>query len=190
MELIRILEIMGQDNSTTIRIFIIIILLLLGALILIMNGISSDNKEYVPNHCVINFYDDFGTNILSIDGNKICLEACCSYADSPTNLVTLSMDGCIISQASNTFIVVSDGIQSINSFNISAISDVANISSTQNISKLVLIYTNSQVPIAVFGGQSIHTENLENLPETTKVIIDGLSLYIHKAHYLIVNSNE
>ncbi len=44
-------------------------------------------------------------------------------------------------------------------------------------------------PICAFSGDDVYWEVSENLPKTTKVMIDGKALYIHRANFQIIDKD-
>lgn len=55
--------------------------------------------------------------------------------------------------------------------------------------KVVIICSQLGMPIAVYGGKDVYWEIPDDLPKTTKLTIDGKALYIHRANYILLNSN-
>ena len=43
------------------------------------------------------------------------------------------------------------------------------------------------VPICAYGGNSVYWEIPDDLPKTTKLMIDGKPLYIHRANYVMMD---
>ena len=44
------------------------------------------------------------------------------------------------------------------------------------------------VPICAYGGNDVYWEIPEDLPKTTKLMIDGKPLYIHRANYVMLDT--
>ena len=66
-----------------------------------------------------------------------------------------------------------------------------NINKIQNIlgtPKVVIVCSQLGVPVAVYGGNSVYWEIPHDLPKTTKLNIDGKALYIHRANYILLDS--
>lgn len=56
--------------------------------------------------------------------------------------------------------------------------------------KVVVISSQLGVPIAVYGGgEKVYYEIPDDLPKMTKLNIDGKALYIHRANYIIIDTN-
>ena len=43
------------------------------------------------------------------------------------------------------------------------------------------------IPIAAFSGDDVYWEVPEDLPQMTKLMVDGKALYIHRANYQIID---
>lgn len=177
------------------------------------NSLKNIKGELIGNNFNISFYDNFGTNILNMEGSKVGLES--NYVstksiDSDGNssesyevssVITLTVDGNSIAQTGNTIIFAEKGLNKLDNFelpdNISTnggtfniidrnINDIKNLIGTP---KVVVICSQLGVPIAVYGGDSVYWEIPDDLPKTTKLNIDGKALYIHRANYILLDSS-
>lgn len=177
------------------------------------NEMKNIKGELIGNHFTIDFYDNFGNDILTIDGKKVGLEAnyvktasISSDGTSSTNyelssVVTLTVDGNQVAQTGNTVIFAEDGIKKLEDFNLPDkitteggsinifdrnINDIKNVLGTK---KVVVVCSQLGVPLAVFGGNDVYWEIPDDLPKTTKLNIDGLALYIHRANYILLDGD-
>jgi len=55
-------------------------------------------------------------------------------------------------------------------------------------SQIVVVQTQSGVPICAYSGDSVYCDTAENLPNTTKVMVDGKALYVHCANFQIIDN--
>lgn len=173
---------------------------------------KSIKGELKGNHFDINFYDNNGDNILNIDGKKVGIEA--NYikekqinsdgqletAYSQTSVITITVDGNQVAQTGNTVIFVEDGIEKIEDFSLPETITTdggtinildRNINRIKNIlgtSKVVVVCSQLGTPIAVYGGDEVYWEVPDDLPKTTKLSIDGKALYIHRANYILLDT--
>ena len=176
------------------------------------NEMKNIKGELIGNNFSIDFYDNFGSNILTIYGNKVGLEA--NYVSTTSidsegaestnyelsSVVTLTIDGNQVAQTGNTVIFAEKGLQKLEDFKISDeistsggtinildrnINDIKNVLGTP---KVVIICSQLGVPLAVYGGKSVYWEIPNDLPKTTKLNIDGKALYIHRANYILLDS--
>ena len=176
------------------------------------NEMKNIKGELIGNNFSIDFYDNFGSNILTIYGNKVGLEA--NYVSTTSidsegaestnyelsSVVTLTIDGNQVAQTGNTVIFAEKGLQKLEDFKISDeistsggtinildrnINDIKNVLGTP---KIVIICSQLGVPLAVYGGKSVYWEIPNDLPKTTKLNIDGKALYILRANYILLDS--
>ena len=54
-------------------------------------------------------------------------------------------------------------------------------------SRIVVIKSRLGQPIAAFSGDDVYWEVPEDLPQMTKLMVDGKALYIHRANYQIID---
>ncbi|MCI9177658.1 MAG: DUF5052 family protein [Clostridia bacterium] len=180
---------------------------------LLSNTIKNVKGELIGNHFNIEFYDNFGNNILNIEGTKVGLEA--NYVNTKSvdsdgvesknyelsSVITMTVDGNQVAQTGNTIIFAEDGLKKLEDFELP--DDIAtsggtinifdrNINEIKNIlgtPKVVIVCSQLGVPVAVYGGKQVYWEIPNDLPKTTKLNIDGLALYIHRANYILLDNN-
>lgn len=58
----------------------------------------------------------------------------------------------------------------------------------QNGEKVVIIQSQDGYNIGAFVGTDITWEVVETLPKTTRIMVDGLPLYIHRCSFTIIDS--
>lgn len=56
-------------------------------------------------------------------------------------------------------------------------------------SRLVIIQSQLGNPICVYSGNEVSWDIPSNLPKTTRVMIDGMAIYIHRANFAIVDTS-
>lgn len=54
-------------------------------------------------------------------------------------------------------------------------------------SRVVIIQSQLGDPICAYSGDDVYYEVCEDLPKTTKLMIDGKALYIHRANFQIID---
>lgn len=187
-------------------------LILLGSCGWFSNQMKNIKGELIGNHFTIDFYDNFGSNILTIDGTKVGIEA--NYVTSKSiesdgtsstnyelsSVVTMTVDGNQVAQTGNTVIFAEDGLKKLEDFNLPETITTSggsinlldrNINAIKNLigtPKVVIVCSQLGVPIAVYGGEDVYWEIPSDLPKTTKLNIDGLALYIHRANYILLDN--
>ena len=55
--------------------------------------------------------------------------------------------------------------------------------------RIVVVKSQMGVPICAFSGKEVYYEVCDDLPKTTKLMIDGKALYIHRANFQIIDSD-
>ena len=56
-------------------------------------------------------------------------------------------------------------------------------------SRVVVIKSQLGVPICAYSGKDVYWEVPDDLPKTTKLMVDGKALYIHRANFQIIDLN-
>lgn len=169
--------------------------------------------ELIGNSFDVSIYDNFGTNILNIHGDKVQVDnniVEVKSVDSSGNWSTTyemssvtsnTIDGDNMNQVGNTVIYAERGLNKITDFELPTdietsggtfnlldrnINDIKNLIGTP---KVVVISSQLGVPIAVYGGKSVYYEIPDDLPKMTKLSIDGKALYVHRANYIILDTD-
>lgn len=174
----------------------------------------SDLKgSLIGNEFNIQFYDNNGIGYLTVVGHKVDVEGVTVETNSVdedgekttnyelSSVISITVDGSNMEQVGNTVIFEESGLNKVTDFKLPEeiiasggtftaldrqINDVKNIFGT---SKIVVISSQLGVPIAVYGGNSVYWEVPDDLPKMTKLNIDGKALYIHRANYIILDTN-
>lgn len=178
------------------------------------NEMKTIKGNLIGNHFNIGFYDNFGSNVLNVSGNKVGLEA--NYIETKsvdsegndttnyeqTSVITLTVDGHQMVQTGDSVIFAEEGLKKIEDFEMEK--DIVsngggtlnildrNINKLKNIigtSKVIIICSQLGVPIEVYGGEEVYWEIPDDLPKTTKLNIDGKALYVHRANYVILDAD-
>lgn len=55
--------------------------------------------------------------------------------------------------------------------------------------KTIVISSQLGIPIAVYAGDSVGVSVPDDLPKMTKLTIDGKALYVHRANYVIMDTD-
>ena len=195
------------------------VLLLVVAVVFNMTGcawldseIADMKGELIGNSFDVSIYDNFGTNILNIHGDKVQVnnnvvevksvdsDGTWSTTYEMSSVTSNTIDGSNMEQVGNTVIYAEKGLNKITDFELPT--DITtsggtfnlldrNINSIKNIigtSKVVVISSQLGVPIAVYGGEKVYYEIPDDLPKFTKLSIDGKALYINRANYIILDT--
>ena len=158
----------------------------------------------------IEFYDNYGAKFLTSNGERIDLEG--NYVEVSSDgenisyelssVVTITIDGKNMETTGSTVIFEGKGLKKLADFSISetnstsnSVMDITSISRNVNefknhfgVSKVVVIQSQMGVPICAYGGNNVYWEIPDDLPKTTKLMIDGKPLYIHRANYVLLDT--
>jgi hypothetical protein len=121
------------------------------------------------------------------------------YVESMSSVVTITIDGNDVQSCGSTVIFCEDGLNAEVDFNTTKIESNADslldntiISKTVNKyknyfgkSRVVVIQSQLGNPICAYSGDDVYWEVCKDLPKTTKLMIDGKALYIHRANFQI-----
>lgn len=160
------------------------------------------------------FYSNTGERFMTVQGENISLSSNVvkerSYSEDDgwryvytlSSVVTITVDGSQIENCGSTVIFAQDdlepdadfeGIDSIESES-NGITDWTMIAGVVNSYKnyfgkptVVVIQSQLGVPICAYSGKDVYWEVCEDLPKTTKLMIDGKALYIHRANFQIID---
>ena len=163
------------------------------------------------------FYDNSGNlnmvttgERISISGNKVKERGYDSEGYSITtyslsSVVTITIDGKQMVTCGDTVIFAEEGMKKevdfgledigeINSGSDGSFGDYTSIARFVNNYKnafgkpmVVVIQSQLGVPICAYSGEEVYWEVCEDLPKTTKLMVDGKALYIHRANFKIID---
>lgn len=159
------------------------------------------------------FYSNTGDRFLTVQGQKINLSSNIvkeakyddsdgwGYTQAMSSVVTITIDGDEIINCGSTVIFAEDGLSPDVSFTQSDIKSSANgIGGNTLVAGIVNKYKNSfgkpkvaviqsQMgdPLCAYSGKEVYWEVCEDLPKTTKLMIDGKALYIHRANFQLID---
>ena len=176
------------------------------------NEVNSLNGSITGNTYECQFYSNDGNKFMKLTGQKIDINANpirekvygdrgWEYAKTLSSVVTITVDGHQISNCGSTVLFVEDGLMPDVDFQIENIdSETSGLGDNTIIANVVNKYKNafgkpvvaviqSQLgdPICAFSGSNVYWEVCEDLPKTTKLMIDGHALYIHRANFQLID---
>lgn len=176
--------------------------------------INSLNGKIRGNTYNISFYSNEGENFMEMSGKKIDMNS--NVVEEPTykddswgytrtlsSVVTITIDGKEVESCGSTVLFAENGLNTsinfkqpnkIDSTSNGKVSDNTVIAKTINkyknyFGKARVIVVQSQLgdPICAYSGDKVYWEVCDNLPKTTKIMIDGKALYIHRANFQIID---
>ena len=176
------------------------------------NEVNSLNGSITGNTYECQFYSNDGNKFMTLTGQKIDINANpirekvygdrgWAYTKTLSSVVTITVDGHQMSNCGSTVLFVEDGLMPDVDFQIENIdSETSGLGDNTIIANVVNKYKNafgkpvvaviqSQLgdPICAFSGSNVYWEVCEDLPKTTKLMIDGHALYIHRANFQLID---
>lgn len=177
------------------------------------SGIQDIKGDIVGATYTGEFYSNTGEKFMTVHGEKINMSANVvkeytytsdgwGYVKTLSSVVTITIDGHEMTNCGSTVIFREDGLEpdvdfiypeNINSTaeGIGANTSIANIvNQYKNYfgkPKVVLIQSQLGDPICAYSGDSVYWEVCQDLPKTTKVMIDGHALYIHRGNFQLID---
>lgn len=171
-----------------------------------LSGISEFKGSLIGNSYNINFYDNYGAKFLTTKGNKIDMDG--NYTtdvngnSNLSSVVTITIDGKEIETCGSTVIFEGKGLSPSVDFTLNeqisstgdSITSLTSISKVLNKYKnyfgkkrVVLIQSQLGTPICAYEGNDVYWDIPEDLDKTTKLMIDDVPLYIHRANFQIID---
>ena len=158
-----------------------------------------------------------GNTFMNVSGQKIDLQSNVikektynsnngwGYNQTLSSVVTVIIDGKTIESCGSTMIFAENGLnpevdfkspEVIKSTSDGSFGDNVFIASIVNKyknyfgkSRVVVIQSQLGDPICAYSGNDVYWEVCQDLPKTTKLMIDGKALYIHRANFQIIDKN-
>ena len=191
--------------------------LLLSGCAMLGSYIGDLKGNLIGNSFHMETYDNFGNLTMTASGDKINLKGnrvrevkatdegySTSYELS--SVITITIDGKEMESCGDTLIFAEDGLKKDLDFtspefiksNSSIVDLTDNTSIAYQINKyrnkigkkrVVVIKSQTGHPLCVYSGNSVYWEIPANLPKTTKLMIDGKALYIHRANFQIIDKS-
>ena len=181
------------------------------------NEVNELNGSITGNTYNAGFYTNQGENFMNVSGQKIDLQSNVikektynsnngwGYNKTLSSVVTVIIDGKTTESCGSTMIFAENGLNPEVDFNspevIKSTSDgsfgdnvfIASIvNKYKNYfgkSRVVVIQSQLGDPICAYSGNEVYWEVCQDLPKTTKLMIDGKALYIHRANFQIIDKN-
>lgn len=196
--------------KTFIAISLIIIIAVFGFTSCKSQGIFSWLHGYksslVGSSYTISTYDHYGVMDMRITGERIDMDA--NYIDGEdgssemSSVITFTIDGKEMEACGDTIIIAEEGLkpvdfemaQNINSYFSNDPTELPVLAKVINQyknffgkSRVVVIKSQLGIPICAFSGEDVYWEVADELPKSTKLMVDGKALYIHRANFKIID---
>lgn len=178
------------------------------------NKISELSGNIKGNTYECQFYSNSGELFMTAEGENINMRPNIveeySYSgdswmitETMSSVITITIDGKQMESCGSTILFIEEGLLPDVEFDTEkvdvsseadSIGDMAVVAETVNkyknyFGKPTVVVIQSQLgdPICAFSGEDVYWEVSENLPKTTKLMIDGKALYIHRANFQIID---
>ena len=196
----------------------IALMLLLATLLTGCAGFQSDvnslNGSITGNTYECQFFSNHGQKFMTMTGQKIDINENIvreriytnkgwGYTKTLSSVITVTVDGNEVESCGTTILFIEDGLTPDVDFTMQDITSVAQgildntiLANTVNRyknwfgkSRVVVIQSQMGDPIMAFSGDEVYYTVCEDLPKTTKLMIDGHALYIHRANFQIIDKD-
>ena len=177
------------------------------------SGINDMKGSITGNTYNASFYSNDGNLFMTASGEQIDLDSNIvreltytgdgwGYTKTLSSVMTVTIDGHQMESCGSTIIFAESGLTPDVNFHVDDIDSHSDgtIGSMTSVAGVVNSYRNSfgkpQVvviqsqlgdPICAYSGNNVYWEVREDLPKTTKLMIDGKALYIHRANFQIID---
>ena len=196
--------------------FKLIMIILISILIVNLTGcasirdkIANIRGDLIGKHFVISAFDNYANKILTVEGSKITVGLLENEANLDpeaagyeSSVLELTVNGKQMFQVGNTIIFSEDGLDMVEDFGMPTDVTVDSgggfvpfdrlINELKNKigkEKTIIISSQMGIPIGVYQGEEVFVTVPDNLPKMTRLNIDGKSLYIHRANYIILDTD-
>lgn len=184
---------------------------------LLDNEVNELNGSITGNTYNASFYSNEGEKFMDMSGQKIDLasnivkeqsynsDGGWGYTQTLSSVVTVTIDGKEVESCGSTMIFSEKGLnpevdfkspEVINSTTDGSLGDNVIIASVVNKyknyfgkSRVVVIQSQLGDPICAYSGDEVYWQVCQDLPKTTKLMIDGKALYIHRANFQIIDKS-
>ena len=196
-----------MKKKRRLLILLLLVLLSLSSCAQIRDFISTTTGSLIGQDFNILVYDSYGNNTMKMHGSRINIEIVEekknkdeSMANS-SSVLEITANGRQILQVGNTMIFAEKGLDMVEDFEMDQNLEIRpggsivpfnryinDLKNKIGEDKTVVISTPMGTPIGVYQGKNVYVTVPGDLPKMTRLNIDGRSLYIHRANYLILDS--
>ena len=198
-----------MNKKRSLLVLALVLLVTLTGCAQIRDKIGLFKGQLIGQEFDITVFDHYSNKVMEVSGNKVNIELLknASNIDESSEgyksgVLEITVNGKQMFQVGNTMIFEEKGLEMVDGFEIpdkvevdsggflvpmdKFINDYAN---KIGKAKTVIISTPKGVPIGLYEGKNVYVTVPEDLPKMTRLNIDGKSLYIHRANYLILDSD-
>ena len=176
--------------------------------------VNSLNGSITGNTYECQFFSNHGQKFMTMSGQKIDInenivreriytDRGWGYTKTLSSVITVTVDGSEVESCGTTILFIEDGLTPDVDFTMQDFTSVGQgildntiLANTINRyknwfgkSRVVVIQSQMGDPIMAFSGDEVYYTVCEDLPKTTKLMIDGHALYIHRANFQIIDKD-
>lgn len=192
----------------------IISAILVAALVLGVAGCASIRDKFakikgdlIGQEFVVSVYDHYADKTMEVTGRKVTvglLENAANFTVEDTGfkseVIEITVGGKQMFQVGNTVVFAEKGLDQVQDYLSSEIVStsgggfvpldrfVNDIRNKIGKPKTIVISSQLGIPISVYQGKEVFVTIPSDLPKMTRLNIDGKSLYIHRANYVIMDT--
>jgi hypothetical protein len=153
-------------------------------------------------------YDDYGNNTLTAQGRNINIGLFENYANKTgegfeSEVLEITVEGKQLLHVGSTIIFAEKGIDMVEDYDLSYLQKATTegkatfvpldrtVNKYTNLigkKKTIIVKSQMGILIGVYQGDKVLVEIPSDLPKMTRLIVDGKSLYIHRADYEIFDT--
>lgn len=198
-----------MKNKRKILLVVLLILSLsLSGCAMIKDKLGKMRGDLIGQNFNISVFDSYGSKTLEMSGSKITIDVLEENRKndealaSNSSVLEITVNGSQMIQVGNTMIFAEDGLHMVEDFEMDMNIDVSKGGSFAPIDryindfknkigeeKTIVILSPMGTPIGLFEGKKVYVTVPDDLPKMTRLNIDGKSLYIHRANYIILDTD-
>lgn len=195
--------------------FLVVVMCSSSGCALVDSEVNELKGSITGNTYTASFYSNTGDKFMTMNGQKIDMdsnvvkEASYSsdggwgYTKTLSSVMTITIDGKEVESCGSTIVFAEDGLKEdinfkspevINSTTDGSLKDNTMIAGIVNKyknyfgkSRVVVIQSQLGDPICAYSGDEVYWKVCQDLPKTTKLMVDGKALYIHRANFQIID---
>lgn len=200
---------MRNIKKGLIFILLLLVIMNLSGCAMLFDMVGTTKGQLIGQNFIISTYDHYANKTLTVSGSKVTvglLENSANFNAESTgyksDVIEVTINGNQMFQVGNTVLFAEKGLDMVQDYTIPEEINIEtgggfvpldrfvnNIKNSIGKEKTIIISSQMGIPIGVYQGSEVFVTVPENLPKMTRLNIDGKSLYIHRANYVILDSN-
>ncbi|HHT98041.1 MAG TPA: DUF5052 family protein [Clostridiales bacterium] len=195
---------MKRKSILSIAILMLTVIISLSGCAQLNDFLGTTKGLLVGQEFQINIYDHYANKTMELEGSKVTIGLLEDSDDSssfPSSVIEITINGNQMLQVGNTVIFAEKSLDMIEDYEVAENIDITegggfvpfdrtvnNLKNKIGKSKTIIISSQMGIPIGVYQGEEVYVTVPNDLPKMTRLNIDGKSLYIHRANYVIMDT--